>query len=217
MDPEFWLERWQKNEIGFHASDVQPALATHWPALGLAKRARVLVPLCGKSLDMVWLEQQGFHVAGAELSQIAVRDFFAARALEAAVRSEADFEVWSAANCEIWCGDFFALKPDALNVTAAYDRAALVAMPPDMQPRYAQKMAELLPAGGKVLLVGLDYDQGEMPGPPFAIPQGRVHDLFGQQFDVTMLDVRDGMVKSEHLKARGLTRLEEASYLLVRK
>ncbi len=78
-------------------------------------------------------------------------------------------------------------------------------------------MAELLPAGAKVLLIGLDYDPKEMQGPPFNVPQARVQETFGKDFDVSVIDARDGLTKSEHLKKRGITWLEEASYLLVRR
>lgn len=217
METEFWLNRWQKNEIGFHAADVQPALAKHWAALDVPKGARVFVPLCGKSLDMIWLEQQGQNVVGSELSAIAVRDFFAERGITPDEREANGFQVSTAGACEVWCGDFFALAKEDVNATAAYDRAALVAMPPHMQPRYANKLAELLPKDAKILLVGLDYNPQEMQGPPFNIPQARVRELFENSFDVSVLDVRDGLAKSEPLKKRGITRLEEASYLLVRK
>lgn len=217
MDPKFWLERWQKNEIGFHADAVQPALAKHWPALEVPKGARVLVPLCGKSLDMAWLAEHGAHVVGAELSAIAVRDFFAGQGLTAKVREDSGFEISNAASIEMWCGDFFALQKKDIDVSAAYDRAALVAIPPDMQPRYAAKMAELLPKGAKVLLIGLDYDPAQMQGPPFNISQARVRELFATDFGISVIEARDGLTKSEHLRKRGITWLEEASYLLVRK
>jgi thiopurine S-methyltransferase len=217
MDAEFWLQRWQKNEIGFHSPTLQPALLEHWRDLDAAKGARVLVPLCGKSLDMVWLANQGFKVVGAELSEVAVEAFFAENKLNPQIKTVDSFSVRNARAFELWCGDFFALKRADVNCTAAYDRAALVAMPPEMQPRYAAKMAELMPADGQVLLVGLDYNQQEMQGPPFSIPQARVRELFEKWFDVTVLDARNGLTKSEHLAKRGITRLEEATYHLRRR
>ncbi|MCB1483273.1 MAG: thiopurine S-methyltransferase [Hyphomicrobiaceae bacterium] len=216
-DPNFWLERWQKNEIGFHSPDVQPALSKNWPALGIAKGERVFVPLCGKSLDMVWLSSAGYDVVGAELSALAIDAFFSEQGLTPQSRTQPPFEVKSAERYELWCGDFFALKKSDVNATAAYDRAALVAMPPDMQAAYATKMGELLPAGAKVLLIGLDYDPKEMQGPPFNVPQDRVREMFGENFEISVIDARDGLTKSEHLKKRGITWLEEASYLLVRR
>ncbi|HMN36773.1 MAG TPA: thiopurine S-methyltransferase [Hyphomicrobium sp.] len=216
-DPSFWLERWQNNEIGFHSNDVQPALIKHWPALDVAGSARVLVPLCGKTLDMAWLAAAGHFVVGAELSPIAVDAFFSERGLTPHGRTQGAFSIKSSGPYELWCGDFFALQKSAINVAAAYDRAALVAMPPHMQPTYAAKIAELLPVGAKVLLIGLDYDPKEMQGPPFNVSQAQVHEMFQNDFEVSVIDARDGLTKSEHLKKRGITWLEEASYLLVRR
>ncbi len=217
MDPNFWLERWHKNEIGFHSKDVQPALDKHWSALKIAKGARVLVPLCGKSLDMVWLAEQGLHVVGAELSELAVDAFFAERGITPLVRTVDGFTVKSSGPYELWCGDFFAFKREHVDAAAAYDRAALVAMPPAMQPQYAAKLAELMPFQSQILLVGLDYNTSEMQGPPFAIPRISVQTLFEYDFNVTLLEARDGLTKSEHLAKKGVARLEEAAYLMRRR
>ena len=196
---------------------VQPALRTHWPRLNVAKGASVLVPLAGKSIDMAWLADEGFRVVGAELSELAVDEFFAERGVTPEVRTEDAFRVKSSGPIELWCGDFFALDARKLpNLDALYDRAAFVAMPPELQPRYAAKLAELMPNGAPGLLIGLDYNSDEMSGPPFSIPQPRVHELLSASFDIDVLDARDGLTKSEHLAKRGITRLEEASYLLKR-
>lgn len=218
MDRNFWLERWQKNEIGFHAPKVQPALARHWAALGVPSGATVFVPLCGKSIDMSWLAGQGYRVVGAELSGLAVDTFFTEHDLAPDVRSHEGFTIKSAGGIEIWCGDFFALERSKLpRLDAAYDRAAAVAMPPKMQPRYAAKMAELMPPRSAVLLVGLDYDPQEMQGPPFDMSRTRIRELFEPSFDVSVIEAKDGLAKSDHLAKRGVTWLEEASYLLRRK
>jgi thiopurine S-methyltransferase len=218
MDRTFWLERWHKREIGFHQTKVQPALEKYWPTLNLAKGATLFVPLAGKSLDMVWLRDQGYRVVGVELSEVAVAEFFAECGVAPGVRQDGAFTVSFADQIEIWRGDFFALNRSALPpLDAAYDRAALVAMPDDMQPRYAAKMAELMPAHSQTLLLGLDYNQNEMKGPPFAIPQADICRLFEADFTIDVLGVRDGLAKSDHLAKRGVTRLEEATYLLKRR
>ena len=218
MNPSFWLERWQNNEIGFHQDKVQPALIKHWPGLKVAKGARVFVPLSGKSVDMEWLAAQGHHVIGAELSELAVDTFYTERKLTTNIEKIGAFTVKRSGPYEIWCGDFFALSHETFaDVTAAYDRAALVAMPPDMQARYAEKFAELMPGNSQTLLIGLDYNPSEMKGPPFAIPRDQVNTLLKDHFDVSLIEARDGLTKSEHLAKRGITRLEEASYLLRRR
>src|SRR5437868_13465864 len=89
MNPEFWHERWQQGQIGFHLGRVNPNLERHHRVLTTnptasptaSPRARVLVPLCGKSLDMVWLAQQGQRVVGVELSPLAVQAFWDERQL----------------------------------------------------------------------------------------------------------------------------------------
>lgn len=218
MDPNFWLERWQKHEIGFHQPKVQPALEKHWPLLGLEPRTTVLVPLAGKSLDMDWLAARGHTVIGVELSEIAIDEFFSERDIKPDVREIGAFTVKSWGNIALWCGDFFTLSQSILpRIDAVYDRAALVAMPPELQPRYVATLAAVVPEDTQILLIGLDYNEQEMQGPPFAVPQSRVRALFENQFDVELRDVRDGLTKTEHLAKRGITRLEEATYVMSRR
>lgn len=218
MDNNFWLERWQRHEIGFHQPKVQPALAKYWPRVEAAPGGTVLVPLSGKSIDMTWLAGAGHRVVGVELSQLAVDEFFAELGVVPERKQLGDYVVSAADGIELWCGDFFALPlRDLPRIDALYDRAALVAMPPDMQPRYAAKLSELMPTGATGLLIGLDYDSTEMEGPPFSIPQTMLRGLLSAHFDIDVLEARDGLAKSDHLAKRGVTRLEEASYLLRRR
>ena len=131
MDPSFWHDRWENQDIGFHQADIHALLPAYWPRLELASDAPVFVPLCGKSLDMVWLAQQGHRVIGAELSQRAIDDFFAERGLAPTTRASGSFTVKSAGPYELWCGDFFDLPREAVaGVAGVYDRAALIALPP---------------------------------------------------------------------------------------
>ncbi|MCL4160804.1 UNVERIFIED_CONTAM: hypothetical protein GTU68_061051, partial [Idotea baltica] len=132
-----WLERWQQSQIGFHQAETEPLLPNHWPELRLAANSTVFVPLCGKSIDMVWLAGQGHSVIGNELSQIAIDGFFAGQNLAPEVRTESGFTIKSAGPYELWCGDFFEMPATATrNVSAVYDRAALIALPPAMRKQY---------------------------------------------------------------------------------
>lgn len=218
MERDFWIERWEKHEIGFHQPKAQPALVTHWPRLGVKSGSTVFVPLSGKSLDMTWLAGQGLKVVGSELSPLAVREFFEDQGEIPDVRRHDGFEIMSKGAVEIWLGDFFALDRAHLPAfDAFYDRAALVAMPPEMQRGYVDKLAELVPTGAVGLLIGLDYNPQEMQGPPFPVPRARVVELLGDAFDVEFIEARSGLAKADHLAKRGITYLEEASYLLRRR
>mgnify|MGYP006186955445 CR=1 FL=1 len=137
MHEDFWQERWARNEIGFHLREVNPYLQRHWPDLGLAAGAQVLVPLCGKSLDMAWLAGQGYRVLGVELAESAVIAFFAEQELTPEVDQYGAFRRYRAGAVELLCGDFFALQAaDVAACAGLYDRAALIALPQEMRSSY---------------------------------------------------------------------------------
>lgn len=217
MDPSFWHARWQANEIGFHQQEINPHLQRFWPQLGVTG-GTVFVPLCGKSRDMLWLASQGHRVLGVEISPIAAAAFFGENGLDVEPMQEARFVRRQIAELTLLEGDLFDLAPAHLDgVTAVYDRASLIALPPPMRERYAAHMAALLPGGTPVLLVTLDYPQPEMDGPPFAVSASEVAALFGACFDIDSLGGQDILAENPRFQARGLTRLEERVYRLVRR
>jgi thiopurine S-methyltransferase len=214
MEHEFWLKRWKTQDIGFHQPQLDPALDKFWSRLAVPAGARVFVPLCGKSLDMQWLAERGHAVVGAELSEQAVDEFFAERDLVPNVRREGGFIVKTSGPYEIWVGDFFALPPSAVaGVAGIYDRAALVALPADMQRRYADKLKALLPTA-PILLITIDYDQREMDGPPFATSPKMIDDLFLDRYERVDLVSKDVLAGHPRFQQRGLTALTGAVFLL---
>ena len=215
MQPEFWQKRWALNQIGFHQADVNPYLQRYWPQLALADDARVLVPLCGKSLDLAWLAGQGYRVLGVELSEKAVEDFFAEHQLTPRVIERGAFKVYEAGSIALWCGDFFALgAADVAHCAALYDRAALIALPPAMRERYVAHLMEILPRACVGLLVTLDYDQAQLDGPPFAVTDREVQALLGARWPLQVLEVRDILEESAKFLSGGVTRLDERVYRL---
>jgi thiopurine S-methyltransferase len=216
VDEQFWQRRWTRNEIGFHLKEVNPYLRRYWPSLSLAHGARVLVPLCGKSLDMTWLVDHGFAVLGVELSERAVEDFFAEHGLIPDVRVQGSFKAYRSGSLEILCGDFFALSPSEVSdCQAIYDRAALIALPEAMRQRYVEHMLSILPSGCTGLLITLDYQQEQMAGPPFAVDEDEVLRSLGSRWKVELLERADVLDESNwKFLQRGLTRLEECCYQL---
>ncbi len=217
MNEDFWQARWARNEIGFHQMEINPYLSRHWPALGLASGSRVLVPLCGKSLDLAWLAGQGFGVLGIELAEKAVHDFFAEHRLTPQVVRQGAFTVYRAGPVEVRCGDFFALEAaDVADCRGLYDRAALIALPAAMRERYAAHLSAILPSGCRGLLVTLDYDQARMDGPPFAVADDEVRRLFGANWTLQLLEAPDVLQENWKFLQRGLARLDERVYRLER-
>lgn len=218
MEQKFWLDRWEKGDIGFHRDAVHPALQAHWSELHLAPRARVLVPLCGATPDMAWLAAQGHEVIGVELSQLALERFLSEHRVRHITMEEPGFRTYLGGRYQFWCGDFFAVPDDVFaSADAVYDRASLVALPPEMRRRYAARLAERIRPGAKMLLVTLDYDPAQMNGPPFAVPDDEVTTLFDQHFDITRTSNEDALADNDGLRKRGLTALTESVFILARK
>jgi thiopurine S-methyltransferase len=213
MQPEFWHKKWASNQIGFHLPQVNPYLQRFWPQLDLEESARVLVPLCGKSLDLLWLAHRGHEVLGVELSERAVEDFFSEHGFDPVVSEQGPFMVYRAGSIEIWCGDFFALTPgDVADCSAFYDRAALIALPSPMREQYSAHLNRILPKGSMGLLITLDYDQAQMAGPPFAVLDDEVQRLFGDWWAMKILEDQDVLSESGKFLEAGVTRLEERVY-----
>lgn len=217
MDASFWLDTWRAGRTGFHRSEVMPLLQQHWPSLQVAPGTRVLVPLAGKTLDMVWLAAQGLRVLGVELSPLAVQAFFAEHRLTPAQHRSAQGEHYVAGGIEIIQGDVFGLDADTLaSCGAVYDRAALIALPAPMRERYARSVYARLPAGCRGLLITLDYPPDDMDGPPFPVPPAEVQRLLEPGWRVTALEHRDIHAHEPGLAARGVTALATDVFRLQR-
>ncbi|EKT4479618.1 thiopurine S-methyltransferase [Pseudomonas alloputida] len=216
MEPAFWQQRWADNQIGFHQAQVNPYLQTYWPQLQLAPGSRVLVPLCGKSLDLAWLAGQGHRVLGVELSRRAVEDFFREHGLEAEVRQQGAFEVWRSGDVQLWCGDFFALRAeDVADCVGLYDRAAVIALPVQMRARYMQLLSGLLPTSCRGLVVTLDYDQSLLAGPPFSVRDEELRQGFAG-WQVEQLEAVEVIEESPKFVQAGASSLLERVYRLSR-
>jgi thiopurine S-methyltransferase len=217
MHRDFWHERWHTGQIGFHQSTVHPFLGRWWPRLGLPPGSRVYVPLCGKSLDMTWLAERGHAVVGSELSPIAIGDFFTERGLRPARAAVDGFVRHAAGPYEILEGDALLLAPEVLGpVAAAYDRAALVALPPEMRVTYAATMARLLPRGTRMLAVAFEYPQELRGGPPFSVEAEEVRDLFEPEFAVEQVERLDVLAENPKFAELGMPALWETAFVLER-
>lgn len=217
MQHEFWQSRWARNEIGFHQQSVNPGLQRHWPTLGLPEESQVLVPLCGKSLDMLWLAQWGYRVLGIELAERAAVDFFAELGVAPRITEEGALRRYSYERLEILQGDFFDVTAEQVaGCSALYDRAALIALPPDLRADYAVHLQGILPDQVRGLLVTLEYPQAEMDGPPFAVLADEVHELFAGHWGVKEVERLDVLADNPKFLKRGVSHLDEVVFALRR-
>ena len=192
MQQNFWHAVWERDSIGFHQDEVHPFLLKHSeqffgeiperdsgrvsPSTTLSEH--IFVPLCGKSLDIVWLAQY-FNVTGSELSEIACRDFFAEHRLSPVVLQYTHHQAFQFENITLWQGDHFSLSKDGLpRFDWIYDRAAIIALPKSMQTKYANHLTSFIDDGAKLLLISLEFPEEQLEGPPFPIFNQDVQSLF---------------------------------------
>ena len=98
--------------------------------------------------------------------------------------------------------------------TGVYDRAALIALPPDMRERYVQHVYAQLSDRYRGLLLTLDYRQEQMDGPPFSVHDAEVLSLYSGHSDVEIIDRRDILAKEPKFAEKGLTQLDTVVYRL---
>ncbi len=164
---------------------------------------------------MVWLQQQGHTVLGVELSPIAIQAFFAENHAQVKQSKHHQFDQYQADDIRILCGDFFDLsREDMAGVSAVYDRASLVALPPEMRERYANHLVNILPSGTQILLVTFDYPQYEMSGPPFAVSPDEVMSLYSSHARVRKLAEIDVLADNPRFRDRGVSRLQENVFVV---
>jgi thiopurine S-methyltransferase len=217
VQPEFWLDRWRTAQIGFHQSAVDRRLLAYWPRLEVAANSAVFVPLCGKSLDLLWLRNQGHSVIGVELAPVAVESFAMEHGVPARRRSLADFDAYEAERLTLFRGDFFKLTAALLGrVSAVYDRAALISWTPGVRASYVDHITALTAPGTRTLLTVVEYPEAQMSGPPFPLSSNDVERLYAQHHSIEQLARHEILELEPRLKARGLTELHEVCYRLTR-
>lgn len=196
MDANFWLARWQNNQIGFDQPEVNPLLIKHFNKLGLVEGQRVFVPLSGKTIDIAWLLQQGYQVVGVELSETAIQQLFSLLGLVPVISTVGAFTLYQAAHIEMYVGDFFALTADLLGtVDAIYDRAAFIALPEAMRLDYSRHLSSISHTAPQ-LLISIEYDQRIVAGPPFSIEEQEIRAHYAASYTIGLLermDIADGL------------------------
>ena len=216
MDHEFWHTRWERKQIGFHQDSGNPLLREHWAGLVGASKGAVLVPLCGKSNDMWWLHDRGHPVLGVELSALACKAFFEEAEERANVTPGEPFTRFCHdKTLELWCGDFFQLvPPDVKRTRWVYDRAALIALGPAARQHYVSHLSAILPDEIGILLITLDYDESEMAGPPFNVPDDEVYELYNTDFTVERLSHAKKGKDDPFNKRKGLSSASESVFVI---
>lgn len=210
MEKSFWRERWAAGQIGFHLVDVNPMLERFWPGVA-TEGGRVLVPLCGKSVDLTWLAQRGQEVVGVEFVAQAADEYFVERGVEASRKEVEGFTVLRGGGVSIAVADFFRVHSGVTGISdTVYDRAAWMAIAPEDRRKYTQQIRALVRPGARLLLVNFLHDTGT--GPPFSIENDEVRATW-EGFSLELRFERDALDDDPVVRARGGTRLREQVWI----
>ncbi len=198
METKFWQQRWQEGKIGFHLSDVNPWLIKYLDKFKLAPKARIFVPLCGKSQDLVYLAERGFEVIGVEVIKQAIDDFFTEQKLSPSIKNIGEFTQYSASNISILHGNYFALNQSLIGkIDLVFDRASMVALPQDIRKDYPKQMKNIIGNCQQILLVTMQYPQDKLSGPPFSVTDKEVKNAYQNQFSINLLEENDIRTESK--------------------
>lgn len=194
MQLDYWLEKWKTGDTKFHMADVNEFLVQHYENLA---PSTFFVPLCGKTLDMLWLATRGHKVVGVELSQIACDAFFSENKLSYEIKAVDGFILYFNESIQIWCGDIFQLPEHAYkDVNFIYDRAALFALPLDLRLQYVEKLKSIAAQSKKLqmLLLSIEYQQNLVQGPPFSLSNHDINNYYHDVFEIKQQSMPCGYI-----------------------
>ncbi|NDV90989.1 thiopurine S-methyltransferase [Alteromonas sp. 345S023] len=187
MEHSFWHSKWESNQIGFHEPQGNALLLAHASTLLQPANPRVFVPLCGKSKDVGWLASKGCEVIGAELSALAITQLFDELNITPKVTELKHTTLYQGLNITVFQGDIFSLSANDIgNITGVYDRAALVALPQSLRERYSAHIRAITDNAPQ-LLITFEYDQTQLPGPPFCVSESMVSSLYNDYYEIALL------------------------------
>ncbi|XP_052776657.1 probable thiopurine S-methyltransferase [Mya arenaria] len=230
MSVNDWDYRWSLGQTKFHMPKVHPMLQKHMDRLTQGNnKASVFVPLCGKTLDMKWLLDEGYEVIGNGFADSACRRFFEEHNIPYTSTPLTGtegvlYEAKDGTPIKLYRCDCFHLSSNLCGrFDCIWDRAGFVALPVKDRIRYARVMVELLKKDGRYLLDCFLVDNSVFGGPPFNCDQNDVEIAFGKLCKVEKLDTNDAFTKWQEAWGKesfiewGIDSFIEDVYLLEKK
>ncbi|TNE78416.1 MAG: methyltransferase domain-containing protein [Bacteroidetes bacterium] len=149
LDQDYWDSRYTEQQTGWDIGTVSPPLAQYIDQLS-DKSIRILIPGCGNAYEAQYLLDHGFE-------NISVVDISPTLTAKLSERWKDNPRI------QVLCTDFFKLNE---TYDLILEQTFFCAIDPTLREAYAQKTAELLKSGGK--LVGILFDRSfPHEGPPF--------------------------------------------------
>lgn len=217
MQPDFWLQKWELGDIPFHQEEINSNLCQYFHTMNLHPNETLLVPLCGKTKDLLFFTQHQLNVIGVELSPIACHDFFAEMQLKPSITPYKNFLLYQYKNIKIFCGDFFNLSPDDLpTIHGVYDCKALIALPKKLRKKYVNHLLKCVGHYTNILLIIISTNNSVI-SPPFPINFSEINLLYKKKFNIQSLITRKKTNFTDDLILKGFKEIIENVILLTPK
>ena len=214
MSNKIWKDKWKRNDIAFHQSTSNHLLKKYISQLNISAGADILVPLCGKSLDMNILANLGYNVIGIELSNIAIKAYFEALNVKPTREKYKRFITWKYKNTEIWCGDIFDLtKKEIGHIGVLYDNTSLTAFSPDIRPQYVQHFHDMLSEKNQILLITTETPDETQINSAMTIDD-EIQSLYERQYHITLLHGERVITHDPEQPDEAKRPMEEKVYIL---
>jgi thiopurine S-methyltransferase len=199
----FWGKRWSTGNTRWHKTAVHASLQKYCDdallEMIVGGGARILVPLCGKTVDMAFLAKKRpiAEVVGVDGVPQAIETFIQEQP-ELSIEAAGEFGGYQKHKGEsiaLLTGDFFNLTPEIAGgpFDGVWDRGSLVAIDPLLREQYVDKIGELIgkPNGRYLLATVIRGNKDTKTGPPFSIDETEVRRLFGNKSWVDSIQLLD--------------------------
>ncbi|KAF9191476.1 hypothetical protein BGZ51_002592 [Haplosporangium sp. Z 767] len=176
-----WNELWRRDIHPWDQSVPSPALIEVIEkkpiSAQIPKSGNVLVPGCGRGVDVFYLANAQRKAYGLDISPIAVQQCKDKSVEKGIPESQVEFIA----------GDFFKFDIPAEGFQLVYDYTFFCAILPEMRPAWGKRMGELVSKDG--ILITLIYPLGDhTSGPPFAVSVDDYHQQLDANFECLLID-----------------------------
>jgi len=176
--PEFWNNNYQTNKTGWDIGAVSTPLKEYFDQIS-DKTLKILIPGAGNAYEAEYLWRKGFkNVFVLDFSEVAASLF---------LNRYPDFPKEN-----VIVQDFFQHNGQ---YNLIIEQTFFSAIQPNQRKEYAEKMAQLLIVGGK--LVGLLFNHPILlPGPPFGGTPEEYQKLFSPKYKLRTFETANNSIQA---------------------
>lgn len=203
---EFWTSVWEEGAIRFHQQNYNAQMMHFFDSIDLKDKS-VLIPLAGKTKDILYFLEKGAHVTAVEFYEGAVIDFFKENHLS----YTREGNIFKGQHIHFHACDFFELKTSR-PFDVMYDRASQVVFSKETRDRYYSHVATLIDKKTLLYLGAINHKGPDDYGPPYKISVDEVKKYYEQMGISLFVESIKKEVPSEKMQSFGI--LEFETYFL---